>query len=188
MADITTTSEKLERSRVRLSIEVPPDDLQSEYGRAIQRVGRRAKIPGFRPGKAPRHLVENAVGVPTVMQDILETLVPRAYTSALAETGITPVDQPELDVPELPTLDSPFTFSAAVAVSPTIELGNTADISVAAPTSAVTAAEIEAEIEQLRTTQSSWDPVERATVSGEMIQTRIQIMAEGIDTEEPQPY
>ncbi|MDP7645516.1 MAG: trigger factor family protein, partial [Anaerolineales bacterium] len=62
MADITTTSEKLERSRVRLSIEVPPDDLQSEYGRAIQRVGRQAKIPGFRPGKAPRHLVENAVG------------------------------------------------------------------------------------------------------------------------------
>lgn len=188
MADITTTSEKLERSRVRLSIEVPPDDLQSEYGRAIQRVGRRAKIPGFRPGKAPRHLVENAVGVPTVMQDMLETLVPRAYTSALDETGITPVDQPELDVPELPTLDSPFTFSAEVAVSPTIELGNIADISVEVPTSDVTAEEIETEIEQLRTTQSSWDPVERATVSGDMIQTRIQMMAEGIDKDEPQPY
>ena len=188
MADITTTSEKIEGSRVRLSVEVPPDDLQSEYRRAIQRVGRRAKIPGFRPGKAPRHLVENAVGVAVVMQDMLEILVPRAYTSALEATGVTPVDQPELDVPELPTLDAPFTFSAEVAVSPTVALGNIDDISVEVPTSEVMAEEIEAEIEQLRTTQSSWAPVERAAVSGDMLQTRIQLVAEGSGDEEPQPY
>jgi len=118
------TAEKLDGSRVRLAVEVPPEDLQKEYGRAIQRVGRRIKIPGFRPGKAPRRLVENAAGVGAVMQDLLEAVVPRAYTSALDETGVNPIDQPELDVPELPSLDAPFLFSAEVAVAPTVELGH----------------------------------------------------------------
>ena len=95
MTETVATAEKLEGSRVRLSVEVPVADLQTEYGRAIQRVSRRVKIPGFRPGKAPRQLVENAAGVATVMQEMLETVVPRAYTSALEETGVTPVDQPE---------------------------------------------------------------------------------------------
>ena len=57
------------------------------------------------------------------MQDLLEAVVPQAYTSALDETGVNPIDQPELDVPELPSLDAPFLFSAEVAVAPTVELG-----------------------------------------------------------------
>lgn len=182
------TAEKLDGSRVRLAVEVPPEDLQKEYGRAIQRVGRRVKIPGFRPGKAPRRLVENAAGVGTVMQDLLEAVVPRAYTSALDETGVNPIDQPELDVPELPTLDAPFLFSAEVAVAPTVELGDTDDVSLDLSVDEVTEDEIEAEIEQLRTTQAAWEPVERPAVAEDMVQTRIQIVGEGIEPEEPQPY
>lgn len=182
------TAEKLDGSRVRLAVEVPPEDLQKEYGRAIQRVGRRVKIPGFRPGKAPRRLVENAAGVGTVMQDLLEAVVPRAYTSALDETGVTPIDQPELDVPELPTLDAPFLFSAEVAVAPTVELGDIDDVSIEVSVDEVTEDEIEAEVEQLRTTQAAWEPVERPAVAEDMVQTRIQIVGEGIEPEDPQPY
>lgn len=182
------TAEKLDGSRVRLAVEVPPEDLQKEYGRAIQRVGRRVKIPGFRPGKAPRRLVENAAGVHTVMQDLLEAVVPRAYTSALDETGVNPIDQPELDVPELPSLDAPFLFSAEVAVAPTVELGDMHDVSIEVSVDEVTENEIEAEIEQLRTTQSSWEPVERPAVAEDMVQTRIQIVGDGIEPEDPQPY
>ena len=182
------TAEKLEGSRVRLAVEVPPEDLQKEYGRAIQRVGRRIKIPGFRPGKAPRRLVENAAGVGTVMQDLLEAVVPRAYTSALDETGVNPIDQPELDVPELPTLDAPFLFSAEVAVAPTVELGDIDDVSIEVSVDEVAEHEIEAEIEQLRTTQASWEPVERPAVAEDMVQTRIRIVADGIEPEDPQAY
>ena len=182
------TAEKLEGSRVRLAVEVPPEDLQKEYGRAIQRVGRRVKIPGFRPGKAPRRLVENAAGVGTVMQDLLEAVVPRAYTSALDETGVTPIDQPELDVPELPSLDAPFLFSAEVAIAPTVELGDVDDVSLEVSVDDVTEDEIEAEIEQLRTTQASWEPVERPAVAEDMVQTRIRIVGDGIEPEDPQAY
>jgi len=182
------TAEKLEGSRVRLAVEVPPEDLQKEYGRAIQRVGRRIKIPGFRPGKAPRRLVENAAGVGTVMQDLLEAVVPRAYTSALDETGVNPIDQPELDVPELPSLDAPFLFSAEVAVAPTVELGDIDDVSIEISVDEVTEDEIEAEIEQLRTTQASWEPVERPAVAEDMVQTRIRIVGDGIEPEDPQAY
>ena len=182
------TAEKLDGSRVRLAVEVPPEDLQKEYGRAIQRVGRRVKIPGFRPGKAPRRLVENAAGVGTVMQDLLEAVVPRAYTSALDETGVNPIDQPELDVPELPSLDAPFLFSAEVAVAPTVELGDMDDVSIEVSVDEVIEDEIEAEIEQLRTTQASWEPVERAAVAEDMVQTRIRVVGEGIEPEDPQPY
>ena len=182
------TAEKLEGSRVRLAVEVPPEDLQKEYSRAIQRVGRRVKIPGFRPGKAPRRLVENAAGVATVMQDLIESVVPQAYTSALSETGVNPIDQPELDVPELPSLDEPFLFSAEVAVAPTVELGDIADVSIEVPVAEVTEDEIDAEIEQLRVTQASWEPVERAAVAEDMVQTRIRIVDAGVDPEDPQPY
>jgi trigger factor len=182
------TAEKLEGSRVRLAVEVPPEDLQKEYGRAIQRVGSRVKIPGFRPGKAPRRLVENVAGVGTVMQDLLESVVPRAYTAALDETGVTPIDQPELDVPDLPTLDAPFLFSAEVAVAPTVELGDMDDVSIEVSVDEVTEDEIEAEIEQLRLTQASWEPVERAAVAEDMVQTRIRIVADGLEPEDPQPY
>lgn len=182
------TAEKLDGSRVRLAVEVPPEDLQKEYGQAIQRVGRRVKIPGFRPGKAPRRLVENAAGVGTVMQDLLEAVVPRAYTSALDETGVTPIDQPELDVPELPTLDAPFLFSAEVAVAPTVELGDLDGVSIEVSIDDVTDDEIEAEIEQLRTTQAAWEPVERAAVAEDMVQTRIRIVGDGVEPEDPQPY
>ncbi len=182
------TAEKLEGSRVRLAVEVPPEDLQREYGRAIQRVGRRIKIPGFRPGKAPRRLVENAAGVGAVMQDLLEAVVPRAYTSALDETGVNPIDQPELDVPELPSLDAPFLFSAEVAIAPTVELGDLDDVSLDLSVDEVSEDEIEAEIEQLRTTQAAWEPVERPAVAEDMVQTRIQIVGDGIEPEEPQPY
>ena len=182
------TAEKLEGSRVRLAVEVPPEDLQKEYGRAIQRVGRRVKIPGFRPGKAPRRLVENAAGVGAVMQDLLEAVVPRAYTSALDETGVNPIDQPELDVPDLPTLDAPFLFSAEVAVAPTVELGDMDDVSLDVSVDEVTEDEIEAEVEQVRTTQAAWEPVERPAVADDMVQTRIQIVGQGIEPEDPQPY
>ncbi len=182
------TAEKLDGSRVRLAVEVPPEDLQKEYGRAIQRVGRRVKIPGFRPGKAPRRLVENAAGVGTVMQDLLEAVVPQAYTSALDETGVTPIDQPELDVPELPSLDAPFLFSAEVAVAPTVDLGDVDDVSIEMSVDEVSEDEIEAEIEQLRTTQASWEPVERPAVAEDMVQIRIRIAGEGIEPEDPQPY
>ena len=185
---MAATAEKLDGSRVRLSVEVPPEDLQKEYGRAIQRVGRRVKIPGFRPGKAPRRLVENAAGVGTVLQDLLEAVVPRAYSSALDETGVTPIDQPELDVPELPSLDAPFLFSAEVAVAPTVELGDISEVSIEVSVDEVAEAEIEDEIEQLRMTQASWEPVERPAVAEDMVQTRIQIVGEGIGPEDPQPY
>lgn len=182
------TAEKLDGSRVRLAVEVPPEDLQKEYGRAIQRVGRRIKIPGFRPGKAPRRLVENAAGVGTVMQDLLEAVVPRAYTSALDETGVNPIDQPELDVPDLPSLDAPFLFSAEVAVAPTVELGDIDDVSIEVPVAEVTDDEIESEIEQLRVSQASWEPVERPAVAEDMVQTRIRIVGDGVDPDDPQPY
>ena len=182
------TAEKLEGSRVRLAVEVPPEDLQKEYSRAIQRVGLRVKVPGFRPGKAPRRLVENAAGVGTVMQDLLEAVVPRAYTSALSETGVNPIDQPELDVPELPSLDAPFLFSAEVAVAPTVELGDVDDVSISVPVEEVAEDEIDAEIEQLRVTQASWEPVERPAVAEDMVQTRIRILAAAVEPEEPQPY
>ena len=185
---MAATAEKLEGSRVRLAVEVPPEDLQKEYGRAIQRVGRRVKIPGFRPGKAPRRLVENAAGVGTVMQDLLEAVVPRAYTSAVSETGVTPIDQPDLDVPDLPSLDAPFLFSAEVAVAPTVELGDLDDVSVSVSVDDVAEDEIDAEIEQLRTTQASWEPVERPAVAEDMVQTRIRIVGEGTEPEDPQPY
>ncbi len=182
------TAEKLAGSRVRLSVEVPSDDLQKEYGRAVQRVGRRLKIPGFRPGKAPRRLVERAAGEGALMQDMLEAVVPRAYTSALETTGVDPIDQPEIDLPDAPSLDAPLVFSAEVAVRPTVELGDVSGVTVEAPAAEVGEDDVDAQIEQIRATQASWEPVDRPAAAGDMIQTLIRMTAGGGAPDAPQPY
>ena len=182
------TASKLEGSRVRLDVEVGPEALQQEYARAIRRVSGRVSIPGFRRGKAPRPIVESYVGAEAVMREMVEHLVPRAYSDAVEQTGVEPLDQPELDLPDLPSLDAPLVFSAEVAVAPEVELGDVSTLDVEAETPEVSDEEIEAQLAELREMRTTWDDVERPAQLDDVVRVEISVDAAGLSEHEPQAY
>ena len=182
------TASKLEGSRVRLDVEVGPEALQREYARAIRRVSGRVSIPGFRRGKAPRPIVESYVGAEAVMREMVEHLVPRAYSDAVEQTGVEPLDQPELDLPDLPSLDAPLVFSAEVAVAPEVELGDASTLDVEAETPEVSDEEIEAQVAELREMRTTWDDVERPAQLDDVVRVEISVDAAGLSEHEPQAY
>ncbi len=182
------TASKLEGSRVRLDVEVGPEDLQREYARAIRRVSGRVSIPGFRRGKAPRRIVESYVGAEAVMREMVEHVVPRAYTDAVEQTGVEPLDQPELDLPDVPSLDAPLVFSAEVAVAPEVELGDVSALDVEVETPDVSDEEVEAQLTELREMRTTWDPVERPAQVDDVVRVEIAIHGAGLAETEPQVY
>ena len=182
------TAEKLEGSRVRLKVEIEPEDLRKEYERAVRRVANRVNIPGFRRGKAPRRIVENVAGAEIVLREMVEYLVPRAYGDAIEQTGVEPIGQPEVDLPDEPALDKPLVFSAEVAVAPTVELDDTSDVEVSRDEVAVEDSEIASRLEEVRESGATWHPVERAAVFGNLVRMQIAISGEGIDPSPAQPY
>ena len=182
------TASKLEGSRVRLDVEVGPDALQREYARAIRRVSGRVSIPGFRRGKAPRPIVESYVGAEAVMREMVEHLVPRAYTDAIKQTGVEPLDQPELNLPDVPSLDAPLVFSAEVAVAPEVQLGDVAALDVEAETPEVSDEDVDTQVAELREMRTTWDPVERPAQLDDVVGVELSIDAPGLPESEAQVY
>jgi trigger factor len=114
--------EKLENSRVRLTVECDAEALEEAIQGAYKRVVKRVTIPGFRKGKAPRKLIELNYGPEVFFEDAVDILFPKAYRSALDETGIEVVDQPDVDIEKI-EIGSGVTFKIEVDVYPEVELG-----------------------------------------------------------------
>jgi trigger factor len=105
-----------------LLIELPAERLSRELDTAWRRLSRSASIPGFRPGKAPRAIVQRHVGAATIEREALQTLLPAAYEDAVAEADIQPIDQPDFDIVEMDR-GKPLIFRATVPIRPEVELG-----------------------------------------------------------------
>ncbi len=89
-------------SRAVLEIEVAEEEVAQAMDQAYTALVRRVRIPGFRPGKAPRPILERHVGTETLRDEALRRLIPRQYAEALAQAGLNPVDTPTIEVKEGP--------------------------------------------------------------------------------------
>jgi trigger factor len=119
--NVTTT--KAARSSVLLEIELPPERLQKALGQAVARLSRRTRVPGFRPGKAPRPMLEQVLGHGAVLDDAVEHLVQEAYLEALRESDVVPLANAEVEVVQAEE-GKPLVFKATVPVRPEVHLGD----------------------------------------------------------------
>src|SRR5438045_9324218 len=117
---VGVTKERLPRSLVALEIEVDNDRLEASMDKAVGRLSQRVRIPGFRPGKAPRQIVERTLGRSALLQEALEQLLPDIYSEAIAEQDIQAIGQPAFELKST----EPLVVSATVPVRPTIDLGD----------------------------------------------------------------
>ena len=118
-----TTNTPGPKSTVLLEIELPPDRVSRAVDEAVRHVSRRTRVPGFRPGKAPRHVLERHLGPGVVFDEAVDHLVQQAYREALVEQDILPLTNPDVEVIQAEEGKS-FIFKATVQVKPKIVLGD----------------------------------------------------------------
>ena len=175
---ITVASEKLEKSRVKLTVDVPIEEVEVAYKRAVRRVSDKVNIPGFRRGRAPQALVERHAGVESVFREALDRLVPEAYAEAINQTEIQPVGNPELELLQADK-DQPVSFAATVPVKPAVDTGDYRAIQITKEKRLVTDADIEVVLQSLEQQLVQWDDMERPVERGDRVKLDLRISVEG---------
>ncbi|CAG9608816.1 trigger factor [Pseudoneobacillus rhizosphaerae] len=145
--------EKLEGNRGVLTVEVEAAEVTKGLDAAFQKVVKKVNVPGFRKGKMPRGLFEQRFGVESLYQDALDILLPEAYASAIVETGIEPVDRPEIDIEQMEKGQN-LIFKATVIVKPEVKLGEYKGLEVEALDVTVSDEDVDNEIKTLQERQA----------------------------------
>ncbi len=143
----------------KLNIEIAPDSVLKEMDKAISDVAKKAKIPGFRPGKAPKAIVEKHYGE-EVRSEVMNRLISDSYLKALEEHSLSPVDVPEIDNVSSLAKGSALTFTATVEVRPNIVLGIYDGIEVKEKDITVSDEEMNQTIDRLREMYAQLEVVE----------------------------
>ncbi|MFF2447750.1 trigger factor [Neobacillus sp. NPDC058068] len=150
---MTAKWEKLEGNRGVLTVEVSAEKVGQGLDAAFQKVVKQVSVPGFRKGKMPRGMFEKRFGVDALYQDALDILLPEAYGNAIDETGIEPVDRPEIDIEQMEK-GKELIFKATVTVKPEVKLGEYKGIEVEAFDTAVTEEDVANELKTLQERQA----------------------------------
>jgi trigger factor len=154
---LKVTQERLPESRVQLDVEVDQERVDKQFEAAYRRLAPKARIPGFRPGKAPRQIIERHLGRDRIMAEALDRLVPDVYNEVLESEELDAVDQPTLDKVDL----DPVRLTFVVPVRPTVELGDYRSIRVESQPVEVTDEEVAEEIQNIRQRQATKVDVDR---------------------------
>jgi trigger factor len=147
---VKTTVVEQEGNKVKLDLEIPADEVERAFNRAASALSREVRIHGFRKGKIPKAVILQRLGAEAVAQRMLEDSLPGWYETALKESGVEPIGQPDLDVGDLPAEGSPFSFSATVEVVPEPVLGQYKDLEVPKGEVEVRDEDVDAQVERLR--------------------------------------
>lgn len=154
-----TALEKLDNNKVKLTIHVGQDSFEEGMQKSYLKNRKSISIPGFRKGKVPRKVMEQYFGESILYEDAINEVFPPAYDQAVKETGIEPVDRPELDIVQIGS-GQDFIFTAEVTVKPEVELGQYKGFEVDRVEYIVTDEEVEERIKQTLEQNARWVSVE----------------------------
>jgi trigger factor len=178
VAAVKVDTERKPGSQVVLSVEVDADQVSRSIDQAYSRLAPRVRIAGFRPGKAPRQMIEREIGWPTLRQEALDLILPTAYNSALDEAGLDPIDVPRVDVQQFDR-GQPMKFTATVSIKPEITLKDYKDISVPRPRTEMGDKDVDDAIERLRARFAELHAVERPVQAGDFLTIDTHIVKSG---------
>lgn len=157
-----------------MEIEVEPERLEGALEKAVRKVSQQVRIPGFRPGKAPRNVVEGMVGRPMLLQEAIEDLLPSIYSEALEEQEIEAVGEPEIDLKST----EPLVVTATVPVRPTVDIGDYRALRVPRDEAAVSDDEIEDAMVSVRRRFAVLEPVDRAIEWDDTVRADVSVSLE----------
>lgn len=150
---MTVKWEKLEGNTGVLTVEVSAEKVNEGLTAAFNKVVKTVNVPGFRKGKMPRPMFEKRFGVESLYQDALDILLPEAYGNAIDETGIDPIDRPDIDIEQMEK-GKELIFKATVQVKPEVTLGDYKGLEVEEFDATVTDEDVAKELETLQSRQA----------------------------------
>lgn len=177
-----TAVEPLEGNKVKLSVEVDESEMDSAVDAAIRRIAREVRIPGFRPGKAPRRLLESKLGSSAVRQEALRDALPDFYARAIRETEIDVIAPPEIDITDGEEGGN-LAFDAVVQVRPKISVPGYDGLRVTVISPNVSDDEVDRQIDRMRAQFGELSAVERPVQTGDFVTVDIAGTRDG----EPAP-
>lgn len=165
---MTATLKQLDPTRVELEIPISPEDLEAARDQAYRHLVKRAKIPGFRPGKVPRGIFEQHYGRGVIEEHAMDELVPRAYSKAIEELDLYPVANPDLELLPPESEGGNVRVKATVTVRPEITLGEYKGVEVPPEPDTASDEEVDASLESLRRDAAVLVPVDRGITIGDV--------------------
>ena len=181
---LSVVTEKLPKSQVGMTIEVPAETVDATYDRVLNRLTSKARIEGFRPGRAPRSLVEARLGPAVVREEVVELMVPEVMRQVLQEGAIDPIESPDVEVLELER-GRPARLKATVSVMPEVKLGEVPKLEEPITPIEVTDKMVDGRLEDLREPLAEITPVEREARNGDVVVIDVEVDVDGtvIDSE-----
>lgn len=178
-----STVEQLSPTRVRINVEVPFTELEPDFDRAFKALAQQVRLPGFRPGKAPRKLLEARVGRGAVLEQVVNDALPSRYSEAVTASDVKPLGQPEIEVTKLED-GQELAFTAEVDVRPEITLPEFDALKITVDPIKVEDDEVDAELQSLRARFGTLTGVERGAQEGDFVSIDLSATVDGTEVPE----
>jgi trigger factor len=175
---VKSAVETLNPTRVRLTVEVPFEELKASLDAAYKKINQQVTVKGFRKGKIPARVIDQRFGRGAVLEEAVNDALPKLYTEAVNEADVNPLGQPEVDITELKDGEL-LAFTAEVDIRPAIEIPDFSGIEVTVDAVEVTDEDVEKSLEQLRERFASTSPVERAAAEGDVVTLDLEAKVDG---------
>jgi len=175
---VKTDVEELSPTRVKLTIEVPFEELKPSLDKAYREVSRQVRIPGFRPGHVPPRIIDQRLGRGAVLEQAINDAVPQLYGKALEDSEIRALGQPDLEITKLDDGDQ-LAFTAEVDVRPKFDLPDVSTIPVTVENAEVGPDEVEEYLSDLRERFASLRGVDRPAAEGDYVSIDLSASANG---------
>jgi trigger factor len=164
----TSTLTRLAPTQVALEIPITGEELAAAEDRAFRKLVKNVRLPGFRRGKVPRKIFEQAYGTEAVTNEAMDEVIPEVYAKAVREHDLAPVERPKMEILEQ-TEGRPTRLRATVEVRPEIALGEYRGIAVSRPSASVSESEIDRSLEALARERATLVPEERPAQLGDVV-------------------
>jgi trigger factor len=183
---VKSAVENLTPTRVKLSVEVPFEELKPSIDEAYKTVASQIQVPGFRKGKVPSKLIDQRVGRGYVLETAINEGLNGWYQAAVQESGIRPLSRPEVEITEVPdptSTDGELKFHAEVDVRPEIELPDYAGIKVEVAAAESSAEDVDKALDELRGRFGTLKSVDRPAADGDFLTIDITATIDGADVD-----
>ena len=158
-----------EGNRMRLTVEIDESEIDKALDATVRRLGQQVRVPGFRPGKVPRQVLEARLGGPEALRrQAISDALPDLYAQAVVDTDLDPIAAPQIDLTSGED-DGPVTFDAVVEVRPTVSVAGYAGLVVTVPHPEVTDTDVDAQIDRLREQSGELEAVSRPATDGDYV-------------------
>ncbi|HEV2361195.1 MAG TPA: trigger factor [Acidimicrobiales bacterium] len=172
------TAEAIEGNRVKVSVEVPEEELAEAEEQTLRRLVREVRVPGFRPGKVPRRLLQQRLGAKAIRSEVISDVLPTYYQQAIEDTAIDVITQPEIDI-TTGEESGPLSFDAVVEVRPKVQIAGYGGLQITLPSPDASDEEVQSQLDKLRDNFGELVEVDRAAKDGDHVTGSVQGTRDG---------